>query len=91
MRSSDATYCAILAVNTCFFSLRVRQPSYVASRRSKTWYLTHYHVPIRLPKTAHLVMMTSKFFCPQKCRKPVKTAKIRYKSVITKKSVIFEK
>ena len=22
----------------------------------KTWYLTHYHVPIRLPKTAHLIM-----------------------------------
>ena len=30
-------------------------------------------------------------FRPQKCRKPVKIQKIRYKSVITKKSVIFEK
>ena len=55
MRSSDAACCAIFGVNTCFFSLRVRQPSYRASRSPKTWYLTHYHVPIRLPKTAHLI------------------------------------
>jgi hypothetical protein len=30
-------------------------------------------------------------FRPQKCRKPVKIQKIRYKSVKTQKSVIFEK
>ena len=90
MRSSDATCCAILAVNTCFFSLRVRQPSYRASRSPKTWYLTHNLVPMMLPKTAHLIMMASKFFRPQKCRKPVKTQKIRYKSVITKNPLYFK-
>ncbi len=91
MRSSDATCWAILGVNTCFFSLRVRQPSYMASRRPKTWYLTHYHVAIRLPKTAHLTMMASKFFSLSKMSKTGKTQIIRYKSVITKRSVIFEK
>ena len=52
MRSSDAACCAILGVNTCFFSLRVRQPSYRASRSPKTWYLTHNLVPMRLPSGA---------------------------------------
>ena len=87
MRSSDAACCAILGVNTCFFSLRVRQPSYWVSRTPKTWYLTHFHVPIRLPKTAHPIMMASKFFSSSKMSKTGKKAKIRYKSVITKKSV----
>ena len=90
MRSSDATCCAILGVNTCFFSLRVRQPSYMASRRPKTWYLTHNFVSMRLPKTAHLIMMASKFFSSSKMSKTGKNPKIRYKSVITQKSVIFE-
>ena len=91
MRSSDATCCAILAVNTWFFSLRVRQPSYRASRSPKTWYLTHNLVPMRLPKTAHLIMMASKLFSSSKMSKTGKNQKIRYKSVITKKSVIFLK
>ena len=69
MRSSDATCCAILAVNTWFFSLRVRQPSYRASRTPKTWYLTHNLVPMGLPKTAHLIMMASKFFSSSKMSK----------------------
>ena len=90
MRSSDATCCAILAVNTWFFSLRVRQPSYRASRSPKTWYLTHNLVPMRLPKTAHLIMRASMLFSSSKCRKPVKNKKKRYKSVI-KKSVILKK
>ncbi len=84
MRSSDATCCAILGVKTCFFSLRVRQPSYMASQSSKTWYLTHNLVLIRLPKTAHPIMMASKFFSSSKMSKTGKKAKIRYKSVITK-------
>ena len=82
MRSSDATCCAILAVNTWFFSLRVRQPSYRASRSPKTWYLTHNLVPMRLPKTAHLIMMASKFFSSSKMSKTGKNVKnplyIRY-------------
>ena len=85
MRSSDATCCAILGVNIWFFSLRVRQPSYMASRSPKTWYLTHYHVLIRLPKTAHLITMASKFFSSSKMSKTgKKSKKIRYsyKSVI---------
>ena len=52
IRSYDATCCAILAVNTCFFSLRVRQPSYMTARHPKTWYLTHNLVPMRLPSRA---------------------------------------
>ena len=84
MCSSDATCCAILAVNTWFFSLRVGQPSYRASRSPKTWYLTHNLVPMRLPKTAHLIMMASKFFSSSKMSKTGKNQKIRYKSVITK-------
>ena len=82
MRSSDATCCAILGVNTCFFSLRVRQPSYRASRSPKTWYLTHNLVPMRLPKTIHLIMMASKFFSSSKMSKTGKNVKnplyIRY-------------
>ena len=84
MRSSDAACCAILGVNTCFFSLRVRQPSYWASRTPKTWYLTHNLVPKRLPKTAHVIMMASKLFLSSKMSKTGKNQKIRYKSVITK-------
>ena len=91
MRSSDATCCAILAVNTWFFSLRVGQPSYRAFRSPKTWYLTHNLASMRLPKTAHLIMMASKLFSSSKMSKTGKNQKIRYKSVITKKSVIFEK
>ena len=83
MRSSDAACCAILGVNTCFFSLRVRQPSYRASRSPKTWYITHNLVPMRLPKTAHLIMMASKFFSSSKMSKTGKNEKIRYISVIT--------
>ena len=75
MRSSDAACCAIFGVNTCFFSLRVRQPSYRASRSPKTWYLTHNLVPMRLPKTAHLIMMASKFFSSSKMSKTVKKKK----------------
>ncbi len=75
MRSSDATCFAILGVKTCFFSLRVRQPSYMASRRSKTWHLTHYHLFIRLPKTAHVIMMASKFFSSSKMSKTGKNPK----------------
>ncbi len=89
-RSSDATCCAIKTVNTCFFSLREMPPSNMASRSPKTWYLTQFHVPIRLPKTEHLIMMASKFFSPSKKSRTGKNQKIRYKSVITKKSVIFE-
>ncbi len=74
MRSSDATCCAILGVNTCFFSLRVRQPSYRASHSPKTWYLTHNLVLMRPPKTAHLIMMASKLFSSSKmsntCKNP---------------------
>ena len=75
MRSSDATCCAILGVNTCFFSLRVRQPSYRASRSPKTWNLTHSLVPMRLPKTIHLIMMASKFFSSSKMSKTGKNQK----------------
>ena len=75
MRSSDAACCAILGVNTCFFSLRVRQPSYRASRSPKTWYLTHNLVPMRLPKTAHLIMMASKLFSSSKMSKTGKNQK----------------
>ncbi len=77
MRSSDAklTCCATMAVNTCFFSLREMPPSNMASRSPKTWYLTHYHVPIRLPKSAHLIMMASKFFLSSKMSKTGKNSK----------------
>ena len=91
MGGSDATCCAILAVNTWFFSLRVRQPYYTSARIPKTWYLTHYHVSIRLPKTAHLILVASYFFSSSKMSKTGKKRKIRYKSVIIKKSVIFKK
>ena len=54
----------------------------MASRSTKTWYLTHYHVPIRLPKTAHLIMMAFKFFSSSKMSKTGKNVKnplyIRY-------------
>ncbi len=69
MRDSDATCCAILAVNTWFFSIRVRQPFYTSARIPKTWYLTHYHVPMRLPKTAHLILVASMFFLSSKMLK----------------------
>ena len=75
MRSSDAACCAILGVNTCFFSLRVRQPSYTSARIPKTWYLTHYHVSIRLPKTAHLILVASQFFSSSKMSKTGKKRK----------------
>ena len=88
MRSSDATCCAILATNTWFFSLRETPPSNMPSRSPKTWYLTHYHVPIRLPKTAHLSMMASKFCSSSNRSKNGQKHLKSTISVITKKSVI---
>ena len=73
--SSDATCCAILAVNTWFFSLREMPPSNMASRSPKNWYLTQFYVPIRLPKTAHLIMMASKLFSSSKMSKTGKNQK----------------
>ena len=82
MRSYDATCCAILAVNTWVFTLSSYYIKNTSARITKTWSLTHYHVPIRLPKTAHLIMMAFKFFSSSKMSKTGKNVKnplyIRY-------------
>ena len=57
----------------------------MASRSPKTWCITYFHVLIRMPPSLALHLLSKHFqIRPQKCRKPVKILKIRYKSVITK-------
>ncbi len=73
MRSSDATCCASMAVNTCFFSTCEMPPSNMASRSPKTWCKTHFHALIRMPPSLDSFIVRY-------------NTKIRYKSVI--KSVI---
>ncbi len=58
MRISDATCCASMAVNTCFFSTCEMLPSNMASRSPKTWFITHFHVLIRMPPSLGL------HYCP---------------------------
>ena len=91
MRSSDATCCASMAVNTCFFS--------PGATTSKIW-------PPGAPKLgAELIFMSSLGRPPHwdsivirtppisssKMSKTGKIKKTRYISVITQKSVIFKK
>ncbi len=61
-----------------------------ASRSPKTWCRTHYHVIIRLPKSASLSIIRTPPISSSKMSKTGKL-KIRYISVITQKSVIFKK
>ncbi len=91
MRSSDATCFARMAVNTCFFSTCEMPPSNMASRSPKTWCITHFHVLIRCHPHWDSIIVRTFPISSSKTSKTGKNQKIQYKSVITKKSVIFEK
>ena len=60
----------------------------MASRSPKTWCLTHFHVLIKLPKSAHLIIIRTHPISSSKISKNVKKQEKSVISVITQKSVI---
>ena len=75
MRSSDATCCASMLVNTCIFSPRATTSKYGLQEPQNLVQNSFSCTRLDAPLTGTQLLCAHRQFRPQKCQKPVKFKK----------------